>query len=134
MDIHLSDGSAFSIFKSITLETPVIFTTAYDEYAIDAFKVNSIDYLLKPIKVEELKQALEKFKKWTRQDIMQYLSQIINLQPETKYKDKLLIPLKDKLLPVGLNEISCFYTTDKNTRVYLKNGTVPFLLQDIGSN
>ena len=63
MDIHLSDGSAFSIFKSIQLETPVIFTTAYDEYAIEAFKVNSIDYLLKPIKVEELRRALDKFKK-----------------------------------------------------------------------
>ncbi len=79
MDIHLSDGSAFSIFKSITLETPIIFTTAYDEYAIDAFKVNSIDYLLKPIKVEELRQALEKFRKWTRQDVLQYLSQIVHL-------------------------------------------------------
>ncbi len=122
MDIHLSDGSAFSIFKSITLETPVIFTTAYDEYAIDAFKVNSIDYLLKPIKVDELRQALEKFRKLTRQDVLQYLSQLINLQPAIKYSDKLLIPLIDKLLPVGIHEISCFYTTDKNTRVYLKNG------------
>jgi two-component system response regulator LytT len=122
MDIHLSDGSAFSIFKSIELETPVIFTTAYDEYAIEAFKVNSIDYLLKPIKVEELRNALEKFKKLTRQDILKYLSHLIHLQPETKYKEKLLIPIKDKLLPVDLDEISCFYTTDKNTRVYLKNG------------
>lgn len=122
MDIHLSDGSAFSIFKSIELETPVIFTTAYDEYAIEAFKVNSIDYLLKPIKVEELRNALDKFKKLTRQDILKYLSQLIHLQPETKYKDKLLLPIKDKLLPVDLDDISCFYTTDKNTRVYLKNG------------
>jgi two-component system, LytTR family, response regulator LytT len=123
MDIHLSDGSAFSIFKSISLETPVIFTTAYDEYAIEAFKVNSIDYLLKPIKVDELRNALEKFKKWTRQDIMQYLSQMVHLQPPAKYNDKLLIPLNDKLLPVGLNDVSCFYSTEKNTRVYLKDGT-----------
>jgi two-component system, LytTR family, response regulator LytT len=122
MDIHLSDGSAFSIFKSIKLETPIIFTTAYDEYAIDAFKVNSIDYLLKPIKVEELRHALEKFKKLTHQDILQYLSQLVNLQPEIRYKDKLLIPVKDKLQPVGINEISCFYTTNKNTLLYLKNG------------
>jgi DNA-binding LytR/AlgR family response regulator len=122
MDIHLSDGSAFSIFKSIKLETPIIFTTAYDEYAIEAFKVNSIDYLLKPIKVEDLKRALDKFRKWTRQDVLQYLSQLIHLQPETKYKDKLLIPIKDKLQPVNINELSFFYTTDKNTRVYLNNG------------
>jgi len=122
MDIHLSDGSAFSIFNAIKLETPIIFTTAYDEYAIEAFKVNSIDYLLKPIKVEELRQALEKFKKWTRQDIAQYISQLINLQPVTKRKDKLLIPLKDHLMPIDLDEISCFYTTDKHTSIYLKNG------------
>src|SRR5512133_2832233 len=68
MDIHLSDGEAFSIFENIEVETPVIFTTAYDEYAIKAFKVNSIDYLLKPIKAEELKNAIEKFNKYSRQD------------------------------------------------------------------
>jgi len=122
MDIHLSDGSAFSIFKNITIETPIIFTTAYDDYAIDAFKVNSIDYLLKPIKVEELRRAIEKFKKWTRQDIIQYLSQLTHLQPEIRHKDKILISVKDKLLPIGLNEVSCFYTTDKSTSVILKNG------------
>jgi DNA-binding LytR/AlgR family response regulator len=122
MDIHLSDGSAFSIFDRIQLETPIIFTTAYDEYAIEAFKVNSIDYLLKPIKVEDIERALAKFKKWTRQDVLQYLSQLANLQSVNKYKDKLLIPVNDKLLPVDLHDISCFYTTDKNTRVYLKDG------------
>jgi two-component system response regulator LytT len=121
MDIHLSDGSAFSIFNSITLEVPIIFTTAYDEYAIEAFKVNSIDYLLKPIKTEDLKRALDKFKKLTRQDVLKYLSQLTQLTPLPRYKDKLLIPLKDKLYPVDLKEISFFYTTEKNTRIYLKN-------------
>jgi DNA-binding LytR/AlgR family response regulator len=122
MDIHLSDGSAFSIFDFIKLETPIIFTTAYDEYAIEAFKVNSIDYLLKPIKAEDMQRALDKFRKWTRQDVLHYLSQLTNLAPVSKYKDKILIPDKDKLLPINLNEISCFYTTDKNTRIFLKNG------------
>jgi DNA-binding LytR/AlgR family response regulator len=122
MDIHLSDGSAFTIFNSINIETPIIFTTAYDEYAIEAFKVNCIDYLLKPIKVEEMKRALNKFKKWTRQDILRYLSQLTQLAPKPSYKDKLLIPVKDKLQPVDLNEISCFYTTDKSTSIYLKDG------------
>jgi DNA-binding LytR/AlgR family response regulator len=122
MDIHLSDGSAFSIFESFDIETPVIFTTAYDEYAIEAFKVNSIDYLLKPIKVEDMKRALDKFKKLNRQDILKYLAQMAQLSPLPKYKDKLLIPVKDTLQPVDLNEISCFYTTDKNTVIYLKNG------------
>lgn len=122
MDIHLSDGNAFSIFDKINLETPVIFTTAYDEHAIEAFKVNSIDYLLKPIKEEDLRRALEKFGKWTRKDFVQYLSQLTQLTSDPKYIDKLLIPVKDNLLPVDVNNISCFYTTNKNTCVYLNDG------------
>jgi two-component system response regulator LytT len=122
MDIHLSDGNAFSIFSSIRIETPIIFTTAYDEYAIEAFKVNSIDYLLKPIKAAEMERALEKFRKLTRPDILQYLSQLAQLAPIPGFKDKLLIPFKDKLHPVDMDEVSFFYTTGKNTRVYLKSG------------
>jgi DNA-binding LytR/AlgR family response regulator len=122
MDIHLSDGSAFSIFNNIKLETPIIFTTAYDEYAIEAFQVNSIDYLLKPIKVEDMNRALDKFRKLSRQDILHYLTRLTQFTPLRMYKDKLLIPFKDKLQPVDLNEISCFYSTDKNTSIYLKNG------------
>lgn len=123
MDIHLSDGSAFSIFEEMPVETPIIFTTAYDQYALDAFKVNSIDYLLKPIKPEELKRALDKFGKWSQQDIVRYLSQLALLSSAgPRYRDKLLIPYKDKLLPVSLTDISCFYTTDKSTYIYLKSG------------
>lgn len=123
MDIHLSDGNAFSIFEKIKLDTPVIFTTAFDEYAIEAFRVNSIDYLLKPIKDEDLRRALEKFGKWTRQDILQYLSQLTQLTTNPKYADKLLIPVKDSLLPVDVKNISCFYTTNKNTSIYLNDGS-----------
>lgn len=122
MDIHLSDGSAFSIFDEMPVETPIIFTTAYDQYALDAFKVNSIDYLLKPVKPDELKRALDKFGKWSRQDIMRYLSQLTQLSAAPKYKDRLLIPYKDKLMPVSLTDISCFYTSDKSTYIYLKSG------------
>lgn len=122
MDIHLSDGSAFSIFKAMEVETPIIFTTAYDEYAIDAFKVNSIDYLLKPIKVDELRNALEKFNKLKQPDIQRYLSQLNKLSAAGKYSDKLLIPYKDQLVPVDLNNVSCFYTTEKSTKIFLKDG------------
>ena len=62
LDIHLADGLCFKIFEQIKIKTPIIFTTAYDQYAIKAFKVNSIDYLLKPIEIQELEQSLEKFK------------------------------------------------------------------------
>lgn len=123
MDIHLSDGSAFNIFDKVELETPIVFTTAYDRYAIEAFRVNSIDYLLKPIREEDIKHALEKYGKLNRQDILHYLAQLTRLAPAPKYKDKLLIPYKDKLLPVNLKDVSCFYTSDKNTSVYLKDGS-----------
>ena len=107
MDIHLSDGSAFAIFDQIEVEAPIIFTTAYDQYAI---------------KSEELKRALDKFSRWNHQDIIHYLSQLTQLSTTPKYKDKLLIPIKDKLLPISLKDVSCFYTADKNTYVYLKSG------------
>lgn len=122
MDIHLSDGSAFSIFDSINVETPVIFTTAYDDYAIEAFKVNSVDYLLKPVKTEELERAIQKFSKWTKPKIAEYLLKLAQLTPAQRNKDKLLISVKDKLIPVSIQDVSCFYTTEKNTRIFLKNG------------
>ncbi|MFV0346429.1 MAG: LytR/AlgR family response regulator transcription factor [Bacteroidales bacterium] len=122
MDIHLSDGSAFDIFDCINVETPIIFTTAYDEYAINAFKVNSIDYILKPIKPEELKQAFDKFKKWTQTDISQHINNISQLASSPSHKDRLLIPVRDKLIPIVLSKVSFFYTTNKNTIVMMKDG------------
>ena len=122
LDIHLSDGSAFNIFGTITVDTPIIFTTAYDEYAINAFKVNSIDYLLKPINVDELKSALDKFKKWGKQDLGKYFDNLNRLITSDKYAERILIPINDKLLPVSLSDISYFYTTDNKTVVVLKNG------------
>ena len=123
MDIHLSDGSAFNIFNLITVEIPIVFTTAYDEYAIEAFKVNSIDYLLKPIELEEVRRALNKFKKFNKQDIAQYLSVLPQLMsPQDRYPEKILIPVKDKLIPIALDSVSSFYTTDEKTTVILKGG------------
>lgn len=124
MDIHLSDGSAFTIFDMINIQTPIIFTTAYDQYAIDAFKVNSIDYLLKPIKQERLKEALDKFKRLTSNDISLYMQQILKLRPKQTYKERLLIPIKDKLMPINLSEVSCFYVAEKATNIYMQNGEV----------
>lgn len=122
MDIHLSDGSAFLIFDHIDVEVPIIFTTAYDEYAIEAFKVNSIDYLLKPIKTSELQRALHKFSKWSTTDISAYLAKVSQLTPATRYQDRILIPVKDQLLPIEVRQIAYFYTTEKNTSICLKDG------------
>ncbi|PTN08215.1 LytTR family DNA-binding domain-containing protein [Mangrovibacterium marinum] len=122
MDIHLSDGSAFAIFDAIEIETPVIFTTAYDEHAIEAFKVNSIDYLLKPIKPEELERALHKFRKWTSGELATHLSNLADLSPRSGFTDKILVPWKDQLKPVNVHDIAFFYTSEKNTSIHLKSG------------
>ena len=128
MDIHLSDGSAFTLFDQIDIQTPIVFTTAYDQYAIDAFAVNSIDYLLKPIKTVELTRALEKFKRWGKSDVVAYLEQMLKLRPSEKmpseYKQTLLIPNKDKLLPINTEDVACIYSTERKTQVYLKNKKV----------
>lgn len=127
MDIHLSDGSALRIFDNLSIETPIVFTTAFDEYALDAFRVNSIDYLLKPIKKEKLSRAIEKFKRLTRQDILRYISQLSLLSTPQRFKDTLLIPIKDALHPLRINDIAFFYATEKHTYIHLFNGQVlPF--------
>jgi len=127
MDIHLSDGSAFTIFHSITIETPVIFTTAYNEYAIDAFKVNSIDYILKPVNVKQMRFALDKFHKRNKLDQNRYLAQLSLLSPINKYPEKILVPVKDKLIPISVSDIAFFYSTERHTQIVLENGlSYPF--------
>jgi len=126
MDIHLSDGSAFTLFQEMEITVPIVFTTAFDQYAIDAFTVNSIDYLLKPIKTSELERALEKFKRWTKSDVMEYLERMMKMRPadsvKTDYITSLLVPVKDKLTPVSLDDVACIYSTDRKTQIHLKSG------------
>ncbi len=119
LDIQLADGKSFSIFDEYEVTTPVIFTTAYDEFALQAFEVNSIDYLLKPVNREKLKTALEKFRKLKEYYIAgnpnsQLYEMIRNLRtPEkTTYKDRFLISKGDALVPVKVSEIAGFYAED----------------------
>lgn len=123
MDIHLSDGSAFALFDMMKIDTPVVFTTAYDRYAVDAFRVNGIDYLLKPVKPEELRRALDRFRRWVPAEMIGYLSRMAGLRAAPAYADRILIPFRDKLLSVPLREVACFYTADKHTLVCLNDGT-----------
>jgi DNA-binding LytR/AlgR family response regulator len=112
MDIHLADGSAFEIFKHIDIHCPIIFTTAYDEYALKAFKVNSIDYLLKPVDADSVNNALKKMKDLsTPNSINSGIQNLIDsFRKASSYKTHFLIPLKgDKLFPVQASEIACFY-------------------------
>ncbi|MDH6357304.1 LytTR family DNA-binding domain-containing protein [Parabacteroides sp. PF5-9] len=122
MDIHLSDGSAFNIFHAITVDTPIVFITAYDQYAIDAFKVNSIDYILKPVNHAKMLFAIEKFQKLNQPDRTTYISQVSQLVPSGKYIERVLLPINDRLIPISLADISFFYTTGRNTQLFLKEG------------
>jgi len=112
MDIHLADGLAFEIFNRISINCPVIFTTAYDEYALKAFKVNSIDYLLKPVEAEDVQDALKKLRVLTSPANMKdALSNLLaSFRKSSKYKTHFLIPAKgDKLIPVQISDLGCFY-------------------------
>lgn len=115
MDIHLADGNSFHIFDQVEINTPVIFTTAYDEYALQAFKVNSIDYLLKPIRPEELSQAISKYKKIIRSDRNEYIERLSNLTRQKKYNETILVFFKDKIIPLNTASIACFYSQNEKT-------------------
>jgi DNA-binding LytR/AlgR family response regulator len=120
MDIQLDDGLCFEIFEMINIDTPVIFTTAYDEYTLRAFKCNSIDYLLKPIDEDALKAALAKFKKLYadkspyKTDFRQLLNEFRN-----QFKSRFLIKIGDKFKSIPVQEISYFHICEKN--VFLRD-------------
>ncbi len=133
MDIQLSDGSSFNIFSSITVNAPIIFTTAFDEYAIEAFRVNSIDYLLKPIDERMVQRALIKYKSFRPADNNLELSRLSNSMRGGKYSSKILVPFKDRLIPVKVSEIICFYSTGGKTYVYIENGNFYYLQKSLDS-
>jgi len=116
MDIHLSDGDSFEIFKEQEVKSPVVFVTAYDQYALDAFKVNSIDYLLKPVKKEDLSRAIEKYKQRgssNMQQMMDLLKQM-NIAPSKKETQKrIVIRYGDTIKMVEIADVAYFYTEDK---------------------
>jgi DNA-binding LytR/AlgR family response regulator len=123
-DIQLSDGLSFQIFEQIPIKSPIIFTTSYDEYAIKAFKVKSIDYLLKPIKPQELQNAIEKFKNLKNEFSQgQNLGNLYTLKMESlldtlqtaekKYKSRFLVEQGDQLLPIPTDQIAYFFTSNE---------------------
>ena len=128
MDIQLSDGISFEIFEDFQLKCPVIFTTAYDEYAVRAFKVNGIDYLLKPVDTEDLKKAIQKARMIlgssdsapnTMPDLMQTMQ-----NPDKKtpiYKEKFVVSVKRNWVPVMTKDIALFLR-DNLIYIYTFNG------------
>ena len=122
LDIQLTDGVSFSFIERANPESMIVFTTAYDEYAVRAFKVNSIDYLLKPIRNEQLTETLEKFEKLTARyfkkfnqqgEILEILQNITS--PSKKYRTRFLISGDDKLFTLQVDDIAYFYSENKVT-------------------
>lgn len=122
MDIQLADGSSFNIFECVTIEVPIIFTTAYDQFAIKAFEVNSIDYLLKPITLENVRKALDKYKRLNPDTLRQSNGRIDQLVWNSEYLKRILIPFKDRILPIKTEAIAYFYNTNGESSIMTRDG------------
>jgi DNA-binding LytR/AlgR family response regulator len=124
MDIHLADGNSFRIFDSIRIECPIIFTTAYDQYALDAFRVNSIDYLLKPIKQSDLERAVGKLMALTSAASREYVGRTQEMveKANNKSNSTLLVQVKDKIIPISTEDIAFFYTSNERVSVTTMDG------------
>jgi two-component system response regulator LytT len=128
-DIHLGDGLSFEIFKLGTCKAPVIFCTAYDNYAIDAFKVNGIDYILKPINKKNILEALEKFERINKPalDLNSKMNEFMELfkHPTNESKNRsILIRYKDKIIPVRVEDIAIFFIRNETTSILDMNGKI----------
>ncbi len=116
LDIHLADTNSFDLFKSVQIDCPIIFTTAFHEYALQAFKVNSIDYLLKPIDKEELKKSIDKLKRLHTQLIKPSIIQQLNVHKKNS-KERFLVKKGSQFISILSNDIAQFISEDKLTRI-----------------
>lgn len=124
MDVELSDGNSFEIFANIDVPAPVIMTTAYDQYAIRAFQVNAVDYLLKPIDVEDLKRAIGRVSAGETSR-----PESVRKMIDQAFKEKFLIKLNDRIVPVRASDIAYVYSESKNTYIVTSAGS-SYVLDD----
>ena len=122
MDINLTDGLSFEIFNQIESNTPIVFVTAYDQYALDAFKVNGVDYILKPFDKTKINQSLKKFKSLTQTgsnpisaESLQHLLEVVASKTITNKRKSYLVYHQDKLIPLAVDDISWFYKSNQVT-------------------
>ena len=136
MDIQLTDGLSFEIFHQVDIQRPVIFTTAYDEYAIDAFKVNSIDYLLKPISFMDLTQALKKFEGLKKQfTSTEHISSAIQqITEKSHFKDRFLVKKGNHIQSIPISDIILFYAEGRTAFLLTQAGKkyiIEYKLEDL---
>lgn len=125
MDIHIADGESFRIFDLTDIDAPIIFTTAYDRYALEAFKVNSIDYLLKPLKEADLQRALDKWRRITGLERSEYSSRVNRLVAAQNVRsDVFLVHVRDKIIPLKTKDIAFFHTFNEHVTAYSEAGGV----------
>lgn len=122
MDIHLADGASFRIFDSVDITIPIIFTTAYDQYAIEAFKVNSIDYLLKPINEADVVRAVEKWQRLTTAERNDYASRVVDVAQNRPTEQVFLVHFRDKIIPLQSKDIAFLHTFEERVTAYCHNG------------
>jgi len=122
MDIHLADGDAFNIFEQVEVTSPVIFTTAYDRYALEAFRFNSIDYLLKPIQAEDIHRSINKMTRLTGQELKDYINRTEVSMQKDKHIRNFLIPVRDKIMPISIEDIAFWHTEGERVNAYTFEG------------
>lgn len=123
MDIHLADGDSFRIFEAVEVAAPVIFTTAYDRYALDAFRVDSIDYLLKPINAADVERALAKFRRLTGQERLDYGTHVRQVAASRR-EGAFLVRVRDRIIPLKPEQIAFCYTCDEKVTACGYDGAV----------
>lgn len=123
MDIHLADGDSFRIFDSVEVTSPVIFTTAYDQYALEAFRVDSIDYLLKPVNAADVERALGKLQRLTGLQQAEYGSRVRRMAAAQRDKSAFLVHVRDRIIPLPVDRIAFCYTADERVWAYDLDGT-----------
>ena len=122
MDIHLADGDSFRIFDVVEVTAPVIFTTAYDQYALEAFKVSGIDYLLKPLNSSDVERAVAKFRRLTGGERRDYGSRVRQLAAGRE--ETFLVHVRDKIIPLHRDRIAYFHTSDERVTACDLDGAV----------
>ncbi len=133
-DVQLADGTSFEIFSKVSLECPIIFTTAYDTYAIEAFNTNGVDYLLKPIEEERLQKAIEKAKKFSSNSALESLLNQRTNQNARQTKSRFMVKVGEKIRTIMVEDILAFYSFEKTTYLHTnthRNYIVDYPLEEL---